>query len=137
MLFFLGEPSEILTRCTQTQQLKIWLTQIQSASFAEKKWLLVLIKYTLTLVLVLYHFLTFSFKGAKKLPCNHIFHATCLRSWFQRQQTCPTCRLEVLRAPGVPNTNPAPQPAAANARPPQQNAAPPPPPPVLCTSIIL
>lgn len=21
--------------------------------------------------------------GAKKLPCNHIFHASCLRSWFQ------------------------------------------------------
>merc|ERR1712071_540569 len=42
--------------------------------------------------------------GAKKLPCNHIFHATCLRSWFQRQQTCPTCRLEVLRAPGATPT---------------------------------
>lgn len=37
--------------------------------------------------------------GAKKLPCNHIFHVSCLRSWFQRQQTCPTCRLNVLRAP--------------------------------------
>ena len=35
----------------------------------------------------------------KKLPCNHIFHVSCLRSWFQRQQTCPTCRLDVLRAP--------------------------------------
>ena len=35
----------------------------------------------------------------KKLPCNHIFHKSCLRSWFQRQQTCPTCRLDVLRAP--------------------------------------
>ena len=35
----------------------------------------------------------------KKLPCNHIFHKICLRSWFQRQQTCPTCRLDVLRAP--------------------------------------
>ncbi len=33
----------------------------------------------------------------KKLPCNHIFHVTCLRSWFQRQQTCPTCRMDVLR----------------------------------------
>nr|SVE80035.1 EOG090X03TK [Daphnia magna]SVE81232.1 EOG090X03TK [Daphnia magna] len=65
--------------------------------------------------------------GAKKLPCNHIFHATCLRSWFQRQQTCPTCRLEVLRAPGNPIGNPAP-PAAANMRPPQQQAAPSPPP---------
>lgn len=36
--------------------------------------------------------------SAKKLPCGHIFHAACLRSWFQRQQTCPTCRLDVLRA---------------------------------------
>ncbi|KAM7169282.1 E3 ubiquitin-protein ligase synoviolin isoform 2-T2 [Macrochelys suwanniensis] len=36
--------------------------------------------------------------GAKRLPCNHIFHTSCLRSWFQRQQTCPTCRMDVLRA---------------------------------------
>jgi len=35
----------------------------------------------------------------KKLPCNHIFHTSCLRSWFQRQQTCPTCRMDVLRLP--------------------------------------
>ncbi|KFD50730.1 hypothetical protein M514_08386 [Trichuris suis] len=41
-------------------------------------------------------------EGAKKLPCNHIFHTACLRSWFQRQQTCPTCRLNVLQtAPPV------------------------------------
>uniref|UniRef100_A0A915Q2D0 E3 ubiquitin-protein ligase hrd-1 n=1 Tax=Setaria digitata TaxID=48799 RepID=A0A915Q2D0_9BILA len=46
--------------------------------------------------------------GAKKLPCNHIFHANCLRSWFQRQQSCPTCRTDILAqrrttqgAPGV------------------------------------
>uniref|UniRef100_A0A336MJC4 RING-type E3 ubiquitin transferase n=1 Tax=Culicoides sonorensis TaxID=179676 RepID=A0A336MJC4_CULSO len=37
--------------------------------------------------------------NSKKLPCGHIFHTPCLRSWFQRQQTCPTCRLEILRAP--------------------------------------
>lgn len=37
--------------------------------------------------------------NAKKLPCNHIFHTACLRSWFQRQQTCPTCRLDILRPP--------------------------------------
>ncbi len=37
--------------------------------------------------------------STKKLPCNHIFHKSCLRSWFQRQQTCPTCRLDILRAP--------------------------------------
>lgn len=41
--------------------------------------------------------------STKKLPCGHIFHKNCLRSWFQRQQTCPTCRLDVLRsATGVP-----------------------------------
>ncbi|KAJ3037801.1 E3 ubiquitin-protein ligase synoviolin [Rhizophlyctis rosea] len=27
---------------------------------------------------------------AKKLPCGHIFHFRCLRSWLERQQTCPT-----------------------------------------------
>lgn len=26
----------------------------------------------------------------KKLPCGHIFHLHCLRSWLERQQTCPT-----------------------------------------------
>merc|ERR1719167_1196745 len=51
--------------------------------------------------------------SAKKLPCNHIFHRNCLRSWFQRQQTCPTCRLDVLRAaPTAPGPAP-PQPAQA------------------------
>ncbi|XP_053576094.1 E3 ubiquitin-protein ligase synoviolin [Bombina bombina] len=46
--------------------------------------------------------------GAKRLPCNHIFHTSCLRSWFQRQQTCPTCRMDVLRAslPTQPQTPP-------------------------------
>ncbi|OON19063.1 zinc finger, C3HC4 type, partial [Opisthorchis viverrini] len=33
----------------------------------------------------------------KRLPCSHIFHVGCLRSWFQRQQTCPTCRMDVIR----------------------------------------
>ncbi|XP_019867045.2 E3 ubiquitin-protein ligase synoviolin A [Aethina tumida] len=37
--------------------------------------------------------------ASKKLPCNHIFHTSCLRSWFQRQQTCPTCRLNILHTP--------------------------------------
>ncbi|CAI8037465.1 E3 ubiquitin-protein ligase synoviolin [Geodia barretti] len=32
----------------------------------------------------------------KRLPCKHIFHTSCLRSWFQRQQNCPTCRMDVL-----------------------------------------
>ncbi|XP_056625575.1 E3 ubiquitin-protein ligase synoviolin [Triplophysa dalaica] len=62
--------------------------------------------------------------GAKKLPCNHIFHSSCLRSWFQRQQTCPTCRMDVLRA-SQPNQTPPPAPAQAPA--PAAPAAVPPP----------
>lgn len=46
---------------------------------------------------------------SKKLPCGHIFHTACLRSWFQRQQTCPTCRLNILR-----NTNATPDQAVQN-----------------------
>ncbi|XP_066574951.1 E3 ubiquitin-protein ligase synoviolin [Amia ocellicauda] len=58
--------------------------------------------------------------GAKRLPCNHIFHSSCLRSWFQRQQTCPTCRMDVLRA-SLPNQTPAPPPAQPPAPPPAAN----------------
>ena len=47
----------------------------------------------------------------KKLPCGHILHFACLRSWLERQQICPTCR-----RPVVPNGRTAPlvagQPAA-------------------------
>ncbi|KAK6182295.1 hypothetical protein SNE40_010009 [Patella caerulea] len=50
--------------------------------------------------------------NCKKLPCNHIFHTSCLRTWFQRQQTCPTCRMDVLRLPRPqPPTPPPAQPA--------------------------
>uniref|UniRef100_A0A8C9R0N3 RING-type E3 ubiquitin transferase n=1 Tax=Scleropages formosus TaxID=113540 RepID=A0A8C9R0N3_SCLFO len=65
--------------------------------------------------------------GAKKLPCNHIFHSSCLRSWFQRQQTCPTCRMDVLRA-SLPNQTQVQPPAQPVAPPPAAN--PPVPPPV-------
>eukprot|EP01134_Creolimax_fragrantissima_P001423 CFRG1423T1 len=36
--------------------------------------------------------------NAKKLPCGHIFHLACLRSWLERQRTCPTCRRPVLES---------------------------------------
>ncbi|KAK6907066.1 hypothetical protein I204_00133 [Kwoniella mangroviensis CBS 8886] len=49
----------------------------------------------------------------KKLACGHIFHFHCLRSWLERQQSCPTCRRDVLHTPA-----PAPGRAAA-----QRNAA--------------
>lgn len=32
----------------------------------------------------------------KKLPCNHIFHFHCLRSWLERQQSCPTWWVHIL-----------------------------------------
>ncbi|CAG9789311.1 unnamed protein product [Diatraea saccharalis] len=81
--------------------------------------------------------------GAKKLPCNHIFHAACLRLWFQRQQTCPTCRLNVLRAPApapAPEAVPAAPRAAPAAAPPQPGNVPPPfpnmpPPPIMSWGI--
>ncbi|KAE8683664.1 ERAD-associated E3 ubiquitin-protein ligase HRD1A [Hibiscus syriacus] len=34
--------------------------------------------------------------SAKKLICGHLFHVHCLRSWLERQQTCPTCRALVV-----------------------------------------
>ncbi|KAK0088371.1 hypothetical protein PV325_012269 [Microctonus aethiopoides] len=56
--------------------------------------------------------------ASKKLPCNHIFHTACLRSWFQRQQTCPTCRLNILR-PATTNADTRPQNQAQGAPTPQ------------------
>ena len=38
----------------------------------------------------------------KKLPCGHILHFACLRSWLERQQNCPTCRQPVLSNPTPP-----------------------------------
>ena len=38
----------------------------------------------------------------KKLPCGHVLHFACLRSWLERQQVCPTCRRPVVStAPGT------------------------------------
>lgn len=41
----------------------------------------------------------------KRLPCGHILHFRCLRSWLERQQTCPMCRRSVLEEPTSPGTN--------------------------------
>lgn len=32
----------------------------------------------------------------KKLPCGHVLHLGCLKSWLERQQMCPTCRRPVV-----------------------------------------
>lgn len=29
---------------------------------------------------------------ARKLPCGHLFHNSCLRSWLEQDASCPTCR---------------------------------------------
>lgn len=31
--------------------------------------------------------------SARKLPCSHLFHNTCLQSWLEQDTSCPTCRL--------------------------------------------
>ncbi|KNE55162.1 hypothetical protein AMAG_01083 [Allomyces macrogynus ATCC 38327] len=43
----------------------------------------------------------------KKLPCGHVFHFGCLRSWLERQQSCPTCRRSVLETDNAAGTTPA------------------------------
>ncbi|KAG8146738.1 hypothetical protein E2320_013846, partial [Naja naja] len=60
--------------------------------------------------------------GAKRLPCNHIFHTSCLRSWFQRQQTCPTCRMDVLRASLPTQSQPPPEQPEGGQHPPPHQA---------------
>lgn len=47
---------------------------------------------------------------AKKLPCGHVLHLGCLKSWLERQQVCPTCRTSVLtqnQTRGGPGANQA------------------------------
>lgn len=54
--------------------------------------------------------------STKKLPCGHLFHFSCLRTWLERAQSCPTCRHQIpdraqapaaaaAAAPNNPNAN--------------------------------
>lgn len=35
--------------------------------------------------------------SARKLPCSHLFHNSCLRSWLEQDTSCPTCRTSLKR----------------------------------------
>ncbi|XP_049831442.1 E3 ubiquitin-protein ligase AMFR-like isoform X1 [Schistocerca gregaria] len=32
-------------------------------------------------------------ESARRLPCSHLFHNSCLQSWLEQDTSCPTCRL--------------------------------------------
>ncbi|KAF9171234.1 hypothetical protein BGX20_007929 [Mortierella sp. AD010] len=37
-----------------------------------------------------------SMTSAKILPCGHIFHLFCIRSWLEHHSSCPTCRRSLV-----------------------------------------
>ncbi|OBS60026.1 hypothetical protein A6R68_08851 [Neotoma lepida] len=41
-----------------------------------------------------------SMQAARKLPCGHLFHNSCLRSWLEQDTSCPTCRMSLNIADG-------------------------------------
>eukprot|EP01103_Thecamoeba_quadrilineata_P000676 TRINITY_DN1058_c0_g1_i2.p1 TRINITY_DN1058_c0_g1~~TRINITY_DN1058_c0_g1_i2.p1 ORF type:complete len:622 (-),score=89.93 TRINITY_DN1058_c0_g1_i2:133-1977(-) len=48
---------------------------------------------------------------AKKLPCGHIFHMSCLKSWMEHHHSCPTCRRSMITNQPQPVPPPPAQPA--------------------------
>ncbi|KAG5894686.1 hypothetical protein JTB14_034734 [Gonioctena quinquepunctata] len=46
-------------------------------------------------------------ESARKLPCTHLFHNTCLLSWLEQDTSCPTCRLALnIQNPSSVNQEP-------------------------------
>eukprot|EP00058_Branchiostoma_floridae_P019376 XP_002604866.1 hypothetical protein BRAFLDRAFT_217171 [Branchiostoma floridae] len=63
---------------------------------------------------------------AKKLPCGHLFHTSCLRSWLEHDTSCPTCRMSLSISDNNGNTNNPPPPQNLPLNPPPLLGAPPP-----------
>eukprot|EP00123_Amoebidium_parasiticum_P001572 comp12699_c0_seq1/m.7795 comp12699_c0_seq1/g.7795 ORF comp12699_c0_seq1/g.7795 comp12699_c0_seq1/m.7795 type:complete len:658 (-) comp12699_c0_seq1:525-2498(-) len=44
-------------------------------------------------------------QAAKCLPCSHLFHLSCIRSWLEHHSSCPTCRRSLLEPPSDATPN--------------------------------
>ncbi|CAK9297338.1 unnamed protein product [Gordionus sp. m RMFG-2023] len=42
-------------------------------------------------------------RRARKLPCDHLFHDSCLRSWLEHDSSCPICRRSLNTPPQLTN----------------------------------
>ena len=39
-------------------------------------------------------------ESAKRLACTHLYHSKCILKWFDRNQSCPICRRQLVLIEG-------------------------------------